>query len=198
MSKDYIINNLISSLQRLPSVGYRTAKRIALSILQNKDEVIKPLLDSLNEAYLKIKKCSICGNLTTDNVCEICSDERRDKQIICIVENIIDLWAIENVNIHNGIYHILDGTLSAVEGRGIEVLRIEKLVERIKNHNIREVIIATNPTSDGQTTAFYIASHLEEFNLRISQPALGVPMGSELNYLDDSTLNIAFKNKKEF
>jgi recombination protein RecR len=198
MGKDYIINNLIGSLQRLPSVGHRTAKRMALSILQNKDEIIKPLLDSLSEAYLKIKKCDICGNLTTDDVCGICSDERRDRQIICVVENIIDLWAIENVSIHNGIYHILDGTLSAVEGRGIEVLKIEKLVERIKDYSVREVIIATNPTSEGQTTAFYIASHLEEFNIKISQPALGVPMGSELNYLDDSTLNIAFKNKKEF
>ncbi|MDR2778415.1 MAG: recombination mediator RecR [Rickettsiales bacterium] len=198
MAEDYIINNLIGSLQRLPSVGYRTAKRIALNILQNRDEVIKPLLDSLSEAYLKIRKCSLCGNFTSREICGICSDEKRDRQTICVVENIIDLWAIENVNIHNGLYHILDGTLSAVEGRGVEVLRIEKLIEKIKNYNAREVIIATNPTSEGQTTAFYIASHLEGFNLRISQPALGVPMGSELNYLDDSTLNIAFKNKKEF
>jgi recombination protein RecR len=198
MSKDYIINNLIGSLQKLPSIGYRTAKRMALNILQNKDEIIRPLLDSLSEAYLKIKKCSICGNLTTNDVCGICSDDRRNRQIICIVENIIDLWAVENVGIHNGIYHILDGTLSAVEGRGIEVLKIERLIERIKDYDIKEVIIATNPTSEGQTTAFYIASHLEEFDIKISQPALGVPMGSELNYLDDSTLNIAFKNKKEF
>ncbi|GHU27730.1 recombination protein RecR [Bacilli bacterium] len=198
MSRNYIINNLVNSLQRLPSIGHRTAKRIALSILQNKEEIIRPLLNSLNEAYLRIRKCSVCGNFTEGDICEICSDERRDHQTICVVENIADLWAIENINIYNGIYHILDGTLSAIEGRGIEVLKIEKLIERIKSYGIKEVIIATNPTSDGQTTAFYIASHLEEFKIKISQPALGVPMGSELNYLDDSTLDIAFRNKKEF
>ncbi|MDR2777518.1 MAG: recombination mediator RecR [Rickettsiales bacterium] len=198
MSKNYIINNLVSSLQKLPSVGYRSAKKIALGILQNRDEMIKPLLESLEEAFLKIRRCGLCGNFTTEDICEICSDERRDRQIICVVESIADLWAIENVGVYNGIYHILDGTLSAIEGRGIEVLRIEKLIERIENYGIKEVIVATNPTSDGQTTAFYIVSHLEGLNLKISQPALGVPMGSELSYLDDSTLDIAFKNKREF
>jgi recombination protein RecR len=198
MSRDYIINNLINSLQRLPSVGYRTAKRIALSILQNKDEVIRPLLNSLNEAYLRIRRCSLCGNFTTEEICGICSDGSRDKQTVCVVESIVDLWAIENTNVHRGIYHILDGTLSAVEGRGVEVLKIEKLIEIIRQNDVKEVILATNPTSDGQTTAFYIASHLEGFNVKISQPALGVPMGSELNYLDDNTLSVAFKNKKDF
>ncbi|MDR1425828.1 MAG: recombination mediator RecR [Rickettsiales bacterium] len=198
MSKNYIINNLVNSLQRLPFVGHRSARKIALGLLQNREEMIKPLLDSLSEAFLKIRNCNLCGNFTTEEVCEICSDPKRNRQIICIVENIADLWAIENVNIYNGIYHILDGTLSAIEGRGIEVLRIEKLIERIKDYAIEEVIIATSPTNDGQTTAFYIASHLEEFDIKISQPALGVPMGSELSCLDDSTLDIAFRNKREF
>ena len=120
------------------------------------------------------------------------------QKTICIIENVADLWAIENLNIYNGVYHILDGTLSAIEGRGIEVLKLDRLINKIKNDSVKEVIIATNPTIDGQTTAFYIASNLEEFDLKITQPALGVPMGSELNYLDDSTLDIAFKNKREF
>ena len=198
MSKNYIINNLVNSLQRLPTVGHRSAQKIALSILQNKDTIIKPLIDSLNDIYSKINKCKECGNYTTEDLCDICSDSKRNKKIICVVESIADLWAIENTGIYNGIYHILDGTLSAVEGRGEEVLRIDELINRIKKNEVEEVIIATNPTLDGQTTAFYIVSSLDNLDVKITQPALGVPIGSELNYLDDSTLNIAFKNKKEF
>ncbi len=198
MSKNYIINDLINSLQKLPTIGQKTAKRIALNILQNKEYIIKPLINSLTEAYEKVNKCKICGNFTTDDLCDICGSEIRDKTVICIVESIADLWAIENTGIYNGTYHILDGTLSAIEGRGTEVLHLDRLINRIKENNIKEVIIATNPTLDGQTTAFYISSSLEEFGVKVTQPAYGVPMGSELNYLDDSTLNIAFKNKKEF
>lgn len=198
MSKNFIINNLVNSLQKLPSIGQRTAKRVALTILQDKEGIIKPLIDSLTEAYRKVNKCKICGNYTTEEICEICSNDNRNKKVICVVENIADLWAIENTNTYNGLYHILDGTLSAIEGRGIEVLRLEQLKNRIEKNDVQEVIIATNPTLDGQTTAFYIVSHLEQYNLKITQPALGVPMGSELNYLDDDTLNIAFKNKREF
>lgn len=198
MSSNYIINNLINTLQKMPTIGQRTAKKIALSLLQNKETSIKPLINALTEAYTKINKCKICGNYTSDDICSICSNVKRNKKIICVVESLSDLWAIENTGIFNGIYHILDGTLSAIEGRGEEVLKIDQLKHRIKENNIEEVIIATNPTLDGQTTAFYIVSHLEEFNIKITQPALGVPMGSELNYLDDNTLNIAFKNKMEF
>lgn len=198
MTKNYIINNLVEALQRLPSIGQRNARRLTINMLQNKEGLIKPLINSLNEAYTKIRKCEICGNFSIDNLCEICSNENRDKKIICIVENVADLWAIENLNIYNGVYHILDGVLSAIEGRGIEVLKLDRLINRIRSESVVEVIIATNPTIDGQTTAFYIASNLEEFDVKITQPALGVPMGSELNYLDESTLGIAFKNKKEF
>lgn len=198
MSKNYIINNLVDALQKLPSIGQRNAKRLTINILQNKEKLIKPLIDSLNEAYAKIKKCELCGNFSTEDLCEICSSEKRDKKTICIIENVANLWAIENLNIYNGVYHILDGTLSAIEGRGIEVLKLDRLVDKIKQNSVKEVIIATNPTIDGQTTAFYIASNLEEFDLKITQPALGVPMGSELNYLDDSTLGVAFRNKREF
>ncbi|MDR1499332.1 MAG: recombination mediator RecR [Rickettsiales bacterium] len=198
MSKNFIINNLVSSLQKLPSIGQRTAKRIVLSILQNKDEIVKPLMESLSEAYNKINKCKVCGNYTTGDVCEICSNEQRDRHVMCVVESIADLWAIENTNMYNGLYHILDGTLSAIEGRGVEVLKLNKLRDRIIENDIKEVIIATNPTLDGQTTAFYVVSNLEEYNLKITRPSFGVPMGSELNNLDDDTLSIAFKNKGEF
>ena len=198
MNKNYIINNLVNSLQKLPTIGNRSAKKIALSILQNKDTIIKQLVDSLNDVYTKINRCKVCGNYTVGDLCDLCSNEKRDIKTLCIVESIADLWAIENTGVYNGLYHILDGTLSAIEGRGEEVLKIEELKDRINKNNIEEVIIATNPTLDGQTTAFYIVSSLEELNIKITQPALGVPIGSELNYLDDNTLNIAFKNKKDF
>ena len=145
------------------------------------------------------KKCPICGNLTTEDICEICKDETRNKEIICIVENVADLWAIEGTMIYKGQYHILGGNLSASEGRGPNDLNIESLIEKLKNNkNVKEIIIATNPTIEGQTTAFYIADILKEFNIKITKPAYGIPLGSEFNYLDESTLDIAFKNKKEF
>ena len=198
MSKNYIINNLVTSLQRLPTIGYRSAQKIALSILQNKNTLIRPLMEALDDVYNKINKCKECGNYTTEDLCDICSDDKRDRKTLCIVESIADLWAIENTGVYNGIYHILDGTLSAIEGRGEEVLKIDELIKRIKENDVEEVIIATNPTLDGQTTAFYLVNSLDGLDIKITQPALGVPMGSELNYLDDNTLNIAFKNKKEF
>lgn len=197
-SKNYIINNLINSFQKLPGIGTKSAKRIVLNILQNKNKFIKPLMLSLDEAYQHIHTCSVCGNFTTSDLCDICNDGSRDRQTICIVESIADLWAIENTNVFRGLYHILNGTLSAIEGRGVEYLLLDNLAERIKENKIKEVIIATNPTIDGQTTAHYISNFLENFNLKIMQPAYGVPMGSELNYLDEGTLNIAFKNKQLF
>jgi recombination protein RecR len=198
MSKNFVIGNLIKNLQKLPNVGYRSAKRIALQLLLDKDVLLAPLIKSLEEANEKIHRCELCGNLTSDSICDICSNPRRDKGIICIVEGVADLWAIENTGVFNGIYHILSGTLSAIDGRGAEVLNLDKLTNKIKENNVKEVIIATNATIDGQTTAFYIVNALEKMDVKITQPALGLPMGSELNFLDENTLNIAFKNKKEF
>lgn len=194
-----ILDDLIKFFSKLPSLGPRSARRVVLYLLNNKENIMLPLLDAMNEGYSKIKHCPICGNLTTNEICDICADETRNKEIICIVENVADLWAIENTMIYKGQYHILGGTLSATEGRGPDDINIEGLVNKIKNaQNIKEVIIATNPTIEGQTTAFYIADVLKNFNLKITKPAYGIPLGSEFNYLDESTLDIAFKNKKEF
>lgn len=194
-----ILDDLIKFFSKLPSLGPRSARRVVLYLLNNKENIMLPLLDAMNEGYNKIKHCPICGNLTTNEICDICADETRNKEIICVVENIADLWAIENTMIYKGQYHILGGTLSATEGRGPDDINIEGLVNKIKNaQNIKEVIIATNPTIEGQTTAFYIADILKNFNLKITKPAYGIPLGSEFNYLDESTLDIAFKNKKEF
>lgn len=194
-----IINDLIKIFSKLPSLGPRSAKRIVLHLLNNKENVMQPLILTMQDGYDKIKKCPICGNLTTENICEICSDTTRNNEILCIVENVADLWAIESTMIYKGQYHILGGNLSASEGRGPEDLNIESLIEKLKNNkNIKEVIIATNPTIEGQTTAFYIADLLKDFNIKITKPAYGIPLGSEFNYLDESTLDIAFKNKNEF
>lgn len=194
-----IINDLIKIFSKLPSLGPRSAKRIVLHLLNNKENVMQPLILAMQDGYDKIKKCPICGNLTTENICEICGDTTRNNEILCIVENVADLWAIESTMIYKGQYHILGGNLSASEGRGPEDLNIESLIEKLKNNkNIKEVIIATNPTIEGQTTAFYIADLLKDFNIKITKPAYGIPLGSEFNYLDESTLDIAFKNKNEF
>ena len=197
--KSEILNDLIKHFSKLPSLGSRSAKRIVLYLLNNKEKMLS-IISSMNDCYNKIKKCSICGNFTMNNICEICNDYSRDKNTICIVENITDLWAIENTSIFKGDYHILGGTLSAIDGITPDKLNITKLIERIKkNSDIKEIIIATNPTLDGQTTAFYIYDLLKDFkNLKITKPAYGIPLGSEFNYLDDSTLDIAFKNKKDF
>ena len=194
-----IINDLIKIFSKLPSLGPRSAKRIVLHLLNNKENIMQALISAMQDGYDKIKKCPICGNLTTENICEICSDTTRNNEILCIVENVADLWAIESTMIYKGQYHILGGNLSASEGRGPEDLNIESLIEKLKNNkNIKEVIIATNPTIEGQTTAFYIADLLKDFNIKITKPAYGIPLGSEFNYLDESTLDIAFKDKKEF
>lgn len=194
-----ILDDLVKLFSKLPSLGPRSARRVVLYLLNNKENIMAPLLNAMDEGYTKIKHCPICGNLTTDEICDICADETRNKEIICVVENVADLWAIENTMIYKGQYHILGSTLSATEGRGPNDINVEGLLNKIRNaQNIKEVIIATNPTIEGQTTAFYIADVLKDFNLKITKPAYGIPLGSEFNYLDESTLDIAFKNKKEF
>lgn len=193
------LNDLIKLFSKLPSLGPRSAKRLVLFLLNNKDTLMAPLMSTMEDAYENIKKCSICGNFTTDNICEICKDETRNCELLCIVENVADLWAIEATMIYKGYYHILNGTLSASEGRGPNDINIESLLKKLESDkNIKEIIIATNPTIEGQTTAFYIADIVKPFNVKITKPAYGIPLGSEFNYLDESTLDIAFKNKKEF
>ena len=193
-----ILNDLIKMFSKLPSLGPRSARRIVLHLLNNKESIMSPLISLMEQGYQTIRKCPICGNLTSENICEICSDTTRNADVLCIVENIADLWAIESTMIYKGQYHILGGNLSASEGRGPNDLNLESLIEKIRQGKIKEVIIATNPTIEGQTTAFYVVDLLKGFDIKITKPAYGIPLGSEFNYLDESTLDIAFKNKKEF
>ncbi|MDR3289770.1 MAG: recombination mediator RecR [Rickettsiales bacterium] len=198
MTKVKTINDLIKIFSKLPSLGPRSAKRIILHLLTKKENLLLPLISLMDDAYKNIKQCKCCGNLTINDVCDICADKTRQVNTICVVETIADLWNIETSGVYNGLYHILGGNLSASEGRNPDDLNIDGLLHRIKGDKIEEVIIATNPTIEGQTTAFYISDLLQEFKVKITKPALGIPLGSELNFLDESTLDIAFKNKKEF
>ena len=197
--KDKNLNNLIKHFSKLPSLGPRSAKRIVLHLLDDKEKM-SAIISAMKECYDKIHKCSVCGNFTTEEVCDICNDKTRDNNVICVIETVIDLWAIENTAIFKGKYHILGGALSAMDGITPNKLNLASLYNRVKqNEELQEIIIATNPTLEGQTTAFYIYDLLKEFkHIKITKPAYGIPLGSEFNYLDNSTLDIAFKNKTNF
>ena len=209
------LDRLIQRLSRLPGLGPRSARRAALYLLKNRDQVMLPLANELDHAARKVQTCVECGNLDLSDLCAICQDGRRDSQRICVVEDVSDLWAIERAGIFSGLYHILGGTLSALDGRGPRELGIDRLVQRathlIENqsdgqfetkdfpsidrltHQMSEIILATSATVDGQTTAHYIAERLEHLPIRITRLAHGVPIGGELNYLDDGTLAQAMK-----
>ena len=209
------LDQLIQRLSRLPGLGPRSARRTALYLLKNRDQVMLPLANELDHAARKVQTCVECGNLDLNDLCTICQDSRRDSQRICVVEDVSDLWAIERAGIFSGLYHILGGTLSALDGRGPRELGIDRLVQRATqlsenksdgqfeakeplsidrlSDQMSEIILATSATVDGQTTAHYIAERLEHLPVKITRLAHGVPIGGELNYLDDGTLAQAMK-----
>lgn len=192
------INNLIKKISKLPSFGPRSARRFILHLLQNKDTVMESLINEMIEVKNKTRHCKICGNFDISEICSICSDPKRNDKIICVVEEVSDIWALEKSNIFNDKYHVLGGVLSAILGKTPEDLNINSLIERVKNNNIEEIIIAINPTIDGITTSYYLSEILQEFNVKISKLANGIPIGSELDYLDEGTINIAFKAREKF
>ncbi len=192
------IENLSKIIGKLPGMGPRIAKRIVLNLANNKEKTLLPLIEHLKMLNELVHNCSICGNLDEGEICEICSSQNRDNGIISVVEEVADLWAIERSKIYQGKYHVLGGNLSAISGKTIEDLNIDKLYKRVKNSEIREIIIATSATIDGQTTAHFIAESLKDLPLKITRLAHGVPIGSELDYLDDGTISIAFKTRGEF
>jgi recombination protein RecR len=192
------IDNLISLLARLPGIGPRSARRMALNFLKKPESLMKPLAESLITTANSIVNCKICGNLDTEEICSICDDKRRDISTIVVVEEIADLWALERASVHNGMYHVLGGTLSAIDGVGPEDLGINSLVERAKESEVTEIILAMNATIDGQTTAYYITDQLNESGVKISRLAHGVPVGGELDYMDDGTLQTALKSRQPF
>ena len=192
------IDNLISLLSRLPGIGPRSARRMALNLLKQPESLMKPLAESLITTADSIRNCNTCGNLDTEEICSICVDERRDISTIIVVEEIADLWALERAAVHKGKYHVLGGTLSAIDGVGPDDLGINSLIQRANDPEVDEIILALNATIDGQTTAYFITDQLKGCNVKVSRLAHGVPVGGELDYMDDGTLQTALQSRQPF
>ena len=193
------IENLIKLISKLPGLGPKSAKRIILKMINNRQEILKPLANNLTDVFKNIERCKICGTLKSNNHhCNNCEDKNKKYSKICVVENISDQWAIESSSIFQGYYHILGGTISdSTNGNNRENLLINSLLGRIRNDNIDEVILATSATVEGQTTAFYIKDSLKNTNVKISKLAQGLPVGGEIETSDDVTLISAFKNRRD-
>ncbi len=195
------IERLIQLLAKVPGLGPRSARRAALLLIKRRESLMLPLATALTEAARTVSTCSTCGNLDSRDPCTICADPRRDARLICVVEDVADLWALERAAAFPGRYHVLGGVLSALDGTGPEDLRIPQLLARVADGGATEVILATNATVDGQTTAHYIADRLATVGeagqaIRVSALAHGVPVGGELDYLDDGTLSAALRDRR--
>ena len=190
------IERLIQLLARLPGLGPRSARRAALQMLQKREAVMRPLAEALTDAAEKIQACSVCGNLDVTDPCAVCQDPRRDDSVICVVESVGDLWALERAGAFKGRYHVLGGVLSALDGVGPEDLNIARLTERAAAPDTQEIILALNATVDGQTTAHFLSDKLAGSGVEITSLARGVPVGGELDYLDDGTLSAAFRSRR--
>lgn len=190
------IERLIQLLARLPGLGPRSARRAVLHLMKKRESLMLPLADAMARAAASIRICSTCGNMDTDDPCAICRAPGRDKTQICVVEEVADLWAIERSGAFGGRYHVLGGTLSALDGRGPEQLNLDKLAARAGEPAVKEVILALSATVDGQTTGHYIAERLAGLGVTVSRLAHGVPVGGELDYLDEGTLNAALKARR--
>ena len=187
------LDQLIRKLARLPGLGPRSARRAALYLLKNRNRLMMPLAQDLFDVASQVRACAECGNLDSGDKCSICVDPQRDHSCICVVEGVGDLWAMERAAVYQGVYHILGGTLNALDGRGPDDLHIDKLVRRANTLAATEVILALSATVDGQTTAHFIAETLTAISVEVTRLAHGVPVGGELDYLDDGTLAQALK-----
>jgi recombination protein RecR len=190
------IERLIQLLAKLPGLGPRSSRRAALHLIKHRERLLEPLAAALRSAADAIRTCSTCGNVDTGDPCAICRNPRRDASVICVVEEVADLWAIERSGSFSGRYHVLGGTLSALDGRGPEDLNITKLLARAAASEVHEIILATSATVEGQTTAHYLGDRLGSADVTVSRLAHGVPVGGELDYLDDGTLSAALKARR--
>jgi recombination protein RecR len=190
------IDRLIQLLSRLPGLGPRSARKAAVALLKKRNELLVPLAATLQEAADKLVECQNCGNLDTIGPCTICRDPDRDRSLIVVVEEVGDLWALERVKVTNAQYHVLGGHLSPLDGVGPQELNIVRLVERARSSEAKEILLALNATVEGQSTAHYLAGELESTGVTVSRLALGVPIGGELDYLDEGTLAAAIKARR--
>ncbi len=189
------IERLIQLLAKLPGLGPRSARRAALDLLKKREALMDPLASAMREAAAAIKTCEICGNLDTASPCALCCDPRREPRVLCVVEDVADLWALERAGVFRGRYHVLGGALSALDGVTPERLNVGSLIARVKE-GVDEVILAMNATVEGQTTAHYLLDTLTESGVKVTRLAHGVPVGGELDYLDEGTLSAAFKARR--
>lgn len=189
------IDALIELMAKLPGLGPRSARRAVLHLIRKRGLLMAPLADAMQQVAVSARECLNCGNVGTSDICEICSDEQRATGALCVVEDVADLWAMERAAVFKGRYHVLGGSLSALDAIGPEELRIPKLIDRVASEQISEVILALNATIDGQTTAHYIADQLEG-RVTVTSLAKGVPIGGELDYLDDGTISAALNARK--
>jgi recombination protein RecR len=191
------IERLIQLLAKLPGLGPRSARRAALALLKKRETLLEPLAEAMAKAASALKQCSLCGNLDTTDRCALCRDPLRETGIICVVEDVSDLWALERAAVFRGRYHVLGGALSALDGMTPERLNLPKLLERVKA-GASEIILAMNATVEGQTTAHYLLDALEPFGVKLTRLAHGMPVGGELDYLDEGTLSAAFRARRAF
>lgn len=196
MSSTGEIEALIDLMARLPGLGPRSARRAVLHLIRKRALLLTPLADAMQTVAATARECLNCGNVGTGDICDICSSEKRATGELCVVEDVADLWAMERSGVFKGRYHVLGGTLSALDSVGPEELRIPRLVDRVASEHISEVILALNATVEGQTTAHYIADQLEG-QVKLTSLAQGVPIGGELDYLDDGTISAALRARKE-
>jgi recombination protein RecR len=192
------IERLIQLLARLPGLGPRSARRAALFLIKKRDQIMGPLAGALQTALEKIQICSVCGNIDTRSPCTVCTDPRREPSIMVVVADVADLWALERAHAVNARYHVLGGTLSPLDGIGPQDLTIDALIKRAHDPAVTEIILALNATVDGQTTAHYITDLLHDANVKVTRLAHGVPVGGELDYLDEGTLAAAIKQRTAF
>ena len=191
------LDHLMQLLSKLPGLGPRSARRMVLHLLKRREALLLPLIDALQHVAHYVENCDVCGNIGGSNPCNVCTDPTRDRAVMCVVEDVADLWALERSHAYRGQYHVLGGTLSALDGVRPEDLRIQSLVERVRAGGVHEVILALNATLEGQTTAHYIVERLGESGVSISKLAHGLPVGGELDYLDDGTLTAALQARRK-
>ena len=190
------IDGLIELLAKLPGLGPRSARRAALTLVKRRERLLVPLAEALAEVAERVRSCTVCGNVATAELCDVCADPRRDESVLCVVEDVADLWALERSALYRGRYHVLGGVLSALDGVTPEDLRIPDLAGRVRREGTEEVILALGATVDGQTTAHVIAEFLADSGARLTSLAQGVPVGGELDYLDDGTISAALSARR--
>lgn len=191
------LKNLIDCFKKLPGVGEKTAERFSLSVLGFDEKLIESFSDSIKDVKYKIKRCSICNNLTESDVCDVCRDSNRDSSVVCVVEEAKNSILFEKIGSYRGKYHVLNGLISPLDGIGPDDINLDKLIERVSSEGIKEVILALKPSIEGETTSLYISKMLNDKNVRVSKIAHGIPLGADIDYIDMLTLEMALEDRKE-